>query len=175
METSLPHATRRPPPLLRVVVVERDATFGSAVPAQLYHGVGVVVVGTASTSADAERSVRTLQPDVVILSVHLPDEDGLPVLRRMHAAAPRAAIMLQGELPYGVDPKGLWSLGVREVIEKRTLDRELAFELRRAAAADGETVGRGIAQPASTSTAGTIRVMVGADRPLVWCSASRLC
>jgi DNA-binding NarL/FixJ family response regulator len=46
---------------------------------------GLVVVGVASTSANAVREVRRLDPDVVLVDVFLGDESGLELARRLAA------------------------------------------------------------------------------------------
>jgi CheY-like chemotaxis protein len=44
---------------------------------------GLVVVGVASTSAEAVRLVGSLDPDVVLVDVFLGDESGLELARRL--------------------------------------------------------------------------------------------
>jgi CheY-like chemotaxis protein len=50
---------------------------------------GLIIVGTASDGADALRQVEELRPDVVLLDVHLGDDNGLDVARAL-ASVPRA-------------------------------------------------------------------------------------
>lgn len=48
---------------------------------------GIQVVGAASSALEAAALVRGLQPDVLLLDIRLPDEDGLSVVRQIHADA----------------------------------------------------------------------------------------
>lgn len=47
---------------------------------------GFTTVGVARTGADALEAVRTLNPELVLLDVYLPDMSGLDVLRQLRAA-----------------------------------------------------------------------------------------
>jgi CheY-like chemotaxis protein len=44
---------------------------------------GVVVAGTASSSAEALRQARALRPDVVLVDIALGDENGFDLARRL--------------------------------------------------------------------------------------------
>lgn len=55
---------------------------------------GYRVVGEASSGVDALRRVRQLDPDLVLLDVHLPDLDGFEVARRLAAQPDPPAVVL---------------------------------------------------------------------------------
>jgi len=55
---------------------------------------GFEVVGTAHTGAEALRLVEELDPDLVLLDVHLPDLGGLEVLARLRAAGHHTAVVM---------------------------------------------------------------------------------
>lgn len=48
---------------------------------------GIQVVGAASSAREATALVRLHQPDILLLDIRLPDEDGVSVLRQIHADA----------------------------------------------------------------------------------------
>lgn len=52
------------------------------------------VVGEAATGAAAIALAQSLEPDVLILDVQLPDRSGLEVLKTIKAARPKTAILL---------------------------------------------------------------------------------
>lgn len=64
--------------MIRVVLVDDHRLFRSGVRAEI--GAVVDVVGEASTVAEAIALVERLQPDVVLLDVHMPDGGGLAVI-----------------------------------------------------------------------------------------------
>jgi response regulator of citrate/malate metabolism len=47
---------------------------------------GFEVVGEATTGREARRLVATLQPDLVLLDIYLPDENGIELMRELRAA-----------------------------------------------------------------------------------------
>lgn len=52
------------------------------------------VLATCGTVEEAWRAVSSHQPDVVILDLNLPDQDGLTLLRRLDPAKPPAVVVL---------------------------------------------------------------------------------
>ncbi|MFD6177482.1 MULTISPECIES: response regulator [unclassified Isoptericola] len=71
---------------LDVLVVEDDFMVASIHRRFVERVDGFRVVGEAHTGADALAAVEALRPDLVLLDVHLPDINGIEVLRRLRAA-----------------------------------------------------------------------------------------
>ena len=79
-------ATTRSDP---VFLVDDHALFRSGVRAELDRGVpDVTVVGEAGSVDEAVAAIRHLQPDVVLLDVHMPDGGGAEVLRQVRPELP---------------------------------------------------------------------------------------
>jgi DNA-binding NarL/FixJ family response regulator len=76
-----------------VLLVDDHEGFRSAARA-LLEAEGFVVVGDAGTGADAVLLARTLQPDVVLLDVRLPDVDGISVAAELAVLSPRPVVVL---------------------------------------------------------------------------------
>jgi response regulator of citrate/malate metabolism len=55
---------------------------------------GFQVVGVAANGAEALEMATRLDPDLVLLDVHLPDVDGLEVLARLREAGSRAGVVM---------------------------------------------------------------------------------
>ena len=70
-----------------VVVDDNDQLLGTA--SELLHSQGMLVVGVATTSAEAELLVETLKPDVVLVDVILGEESGFDLVRRLAARTDR--------------------------------------------------------------------------------------
>jgi two-component system nitrate/nitrite response regulator NarL len=64
--------------MTRAVLIEDQSLFADVIQAQLA-GKGVDVVAVAPTGADGLRAVRSLQPDLVLVDIRLPDMNGLEV------------------------------------------------------------------------------------------------
>jgi DNA-binding NarL/FixJ family response regulator len=69
---------------LRCVIVDDSPHFLDAARG-LLDREGLVVVGVASTAADALRRVQDLEPDVVLVDVNLGTESGFDLARRLHS------------------------------------------------------------------------------------------
>lgn len=81
--------------VLRILVVDDSALFRQLVKNVLRDVPGVQVVGSASGGQDTLKLVEQLDPDLLTLDVHMPDIDGITVLRELKRRRARArAIML---------------------------------------------------------------------------------
>lgn len=70
---------------LRMLIVDDNARFLQAARA-LLEREGMQVVGMASTSAEAVRRARELQPDVTLVDIDLGNESGFDLARRLTQA-----------------------------------------------------------------------------------------
>jgi response regulator of citrate/malate metabolism len=71
--------------MIRVLVVDDDFHVARIHAACVARVDGFTCVGQAHTAADARRAVADLRPDLLLLDIYLPDEDGLSLLRSLHA------------------------------------------------------------------------------------------
>lgn len=65
-----------------ILIVDDFATFRASA-RSLLEAEGFVVVGEADNGVNAIRLVRELEPEVVLLDVHLPDFNGFEVAERL--------------------------------------------------------------------------------------------
>jgi DNA-binding NarL/FixJ family response regulator len=66
-----------------ILIVDDFATFRASA-RSLLEAEGFDVVGEAENGAGAVRLTKELEPEVVLLDVHLPDFDGFEVAERLH-------------------------------------------------------------------------------------------
>jgi CheY-like chemotaxis protein len=76
-----------------VLIVDDYAPFRDSARALLESG-GFEVVGEAKGGGEALRLAEELQPDVVLLDVHMPDLDGFEVTKRLVRLDPAPAVVL---------------------------------------------------------------------------------
>lgn len=87
---SLPRPDSAP---IRVLIVDDHPMVREGVRSML-EPAGVQIAGEAGTGEDALRMAATLEPDVVLLDLELPDLDGLAVLRRLKAQERPVAVLV---------------------------------------------------------------------------------
>jgi DNA-binding NarL/FixJ family response regulator len=121
---------------LRVVLVDDHRLFRAGVRSEL--GDAVEVVGEAETVADAVALIRELQPDVVLLDVHMPDGGGRAVLAGVGASAPSTRFLALSVSDAAEDVIGVIRGGARGYVTKSISAAELADAVRRVA--DGDAV-----------------------------------
>jgi DNA-binding NarL/FixJ family response regulator len=81
-------------PVTRVLIVDDQATFRSAVRLVVDLSDGFEVAGEAETGEDAVSLAAELQPDLVLMDVNLPGIDGLEATRRIVASGSGARILV---------------------------------------------------------------------------------
>jgi DNA-binding NarL/FixJ family response regulator len=79
---------------MRSIVVVDDYGPFRLVVREMLERDGFRVVGEAADGAGAIDAVRTLRPDVVLLDVHLPGDDGFTVCQRLQGLQPVPDVVL---------------------------------------------------------------------------------
>lgn len=128
--------------LLRVFLVDDHAMFRAGVRAELGDragaGRGIDVVGEASTVGQAVTAIGVLQPDVVLLDVHMPDGGGRAVLESVRRTHPAVRFLALSVSDSAEDVIGLIRAGARGYVTKTISPDDLAAAIRRVA--DGDAV-----------------------------------
>jgi DNA-binding NarL/FixJ family response regulator len=75
----------------RVLVVDDHRTFAELLGGAL-SSTGMSLVGIASSGAQAVAMARDLQPDIVVMDIQMPRQDGLVATRQIREVAPDAVV-----------------------------------------------------------------------------------
>jgi DNA-binding NarL/FixJ family response regulator len=119
-----------------VVIVDDHAIFRSGVKAELEGKVETL--GEAETVEDAVRAISELEPEVVLLDVHMPGGGGVEVIEQASKLRPQQRFLA---LSVSDDPKDVIAVvraGARGYVTKTITGDELADAVRRVR--DGDAV-----------------------------------
>ncbi|HKI92589.1 MAG TPA: response regulator transcription factor, partial [Gaiellaceae bacterium] len=123
-------------PLRRVVLVDDHDLFRAGVRAEL--GSTVEIVGEAASVADAVPLIKELDPDVVLLDVHLPDGGGQAVIVQVAPERPGVRFLALSVSDAAEDVIGVIRAGARGYVTKTISGEELTEAVHRTA--DGDAV-----------------------------------
>jgi DNA-binding NarL/FixJ family response regulator len=122
--------------MIRVVLVDDHELFRAGVRNEL---AGLVeIVGEAGTVAEAAPLIRELDPDVVLLDVHLPDGGGEAVIAGVAPERPAVKFLALSVSDAAEDVIGVIRAGARGYVTKTISRDELSDAIRRVA--DGDAV-----------------------------------
>lgn len=79
---------------LRVLIAEDHAVVREGTRQILEQDQGIAVVGEAADGATAVELAGRLEPDVILLDLHMPRMNGIEATRRIVAAQPGAAVLI---------------------------------------------------------------------------------
>jgi DNA-binding NarL/FixJ family response regulator len=119
----------------RVLIVDDHQLFRAGVHAELDPLLDVV--GEAGGVADAVEAIRRLEPEVVLLDVHMPDGGGVEVIRRIAAELERPPRFLALSVSDAAeDVIAVIRAGARGYVTKNISGDELADAVRRVQGGD---------------------------------------
>jgi DNA-binding NarL/FixJ family response regulator len=87
--------------------------------------------GEAETGREAVEEVQRESRDLVILDISLPDQNGLQVLKQIHAIAPRVPVLILSMHPEEQFAVRAIRAGAAGYVTKRTAPQEIAVAARR--------------------------------------------
>lgn len=128
--------------MLHVFIVD-DHTLTRAGFHLILGAADIVIVGEAANAADALKLIPELKPDVVLCDFHLPDGDGLYVLRQLLAQDPSLKIIVVSMLEAGPIPRQLLRAGAKGYVTKAA-EGSLLVQAIRDVAAGGRFLDRAL-------------------------------
>lgn len=126
---------------LRVIIVDDSGEVLSALGRIIDKQVDMELVGVASSVDDGVMFVRSLQPDVVVLDVNMPDGGGLRAAKEMVVAAPGARLVAFSAFDKMLIRKAMTVAGVSAYVSESGDIRELLTAIRAGRDVDALTTG----------------------------------
>ena len=120
--------------MIRVVLVDDHELFRAGVRGEL--GDAVDIVGEAGSVEEAAPLIRELDPDVVLLDVHLPDGGGEGVIAAVAPERPAVKFLALSVSDAAEDVIGVIRAGARGYVTKTISSDELADAIQRVAEGD---------------------------------------
>jgi len=114
---------------VRVFIVDDHELFRSGVRSELQDDLEIV--GDAGTVGEAIAGIRELEPEVVLLDVHMPAGGGLAVIEAIRADLPEVRFLALSVSDAAEDVIGVIRAGARGYVTKSIAPEELHAAVRR--------------------------------------------
>jgi DNA-binding NarL/FixJ family response regulator len=121
---------------LRVVLADDHPVVRDGLSALLASLDGIEVVATAGTGREAVAAAVTLQPDVIVLDIEMPDLDGVGAAREMSRAAPQVAVLMLTMFDDDSSVFAAMRAGARGYVLKGASQEEIVRAIRAVAAGE---------------------------------------
>ncbi len=115
---------------IRVLIVDDHPLMRDGTQTLLGQYPDIQIVGASALGNDGLRLVQELEPDVLILDLHLPDVSGVEVARQVRAKFPDVAVMVLTGYDYVGYGRALAQMGVQGYVLKTATGTEIVEALR---------------------------------------------
>ncbi|MEV4889754.1 response regulator [Nonomuraea sp. NPDC050547] len=120
--------------MIKVLIVDDHRLFRSGVRAEL--GDSIQVIGEAEDVDSAVKAIADMEPDVVLLDVHMPGGGGQEVLRRVLGSGGQVRFLALSVSDAAEDVIGVIRGGARGYVTKNISGKELTDAIRRVSEGD---------------------------------------
>src|SRR5215813_8684284 len=141
------------PDQIRVLIVDDIPETRDHLTKLLGFEPDMTVVGTASSGREALDIATSLQPDVILMDINMPDMDGITATEQLSTAVPTAAVVMmsvQGEADY---LRRSMLAGAREFLVKPFSSDELTSSIRQVFTREREKLSRIAVTPPAVAAA----------------------
>ena len=118
------------PGVIRVLIVDDHAVVREGIRHVLSDPVDFKVVGEAAGGTDAISLAQSLEPDVVVLDLSMPDMNGLEVARKMRSLDPAPSILILSIHDHSEYVRRSIEAGTQGYLRKDSSPRELRNAIR---------------------------------------------
>jgi DNA-binding NarL/FixJ family response regulator len=144
-----------------VLIADDQAITRTGLQHLLAEDTGIAVVGAAQTGAEAVALAESLQPDVILMDLRMPDGNGIEATRRIYRASPQVGILVLTVFEDDASVFPAIRAGARGYLLKDTQQDELLRAIR-TVAQGGAIFSPGIAQRVLGYLSAPPPVVVGA-------------
>ena len=81
---------------IRVFIVDDNRLLREGLVSMLSEQENLIVVGAAASGLEALKQIKTLQPNVALIDIGMPDKDGIEVTEALHRDAPDVRVIILG-------------------------------------------------------------------------------
>ena len=116
--------------VIRVILADDEVLLREAVMTLLTLDSGIKVLGTASTGAEAVDLVKRTRPDIAVLDLEMPAQDGLEAATEIQSLVPETRVVLLTRHARPAVLRRALNAGVSAFVTKATSAKELPSILR---------------------------------------------
>ena len=121
---------------IRIVIADDHAVVRFGVKSMLAHETGFLIIGEAGDGESALTQAVTLNPDILLLDLQMPQSKGLDVVQAVLRECPRVRIILLSGTIAPSQIIGALEAGARGIVEKTSMAEDLARVIRTVHAGD---------------------------------------
>ena len=116
--------------LIRVLIADDHFVVRQGLAAMLVARYGMEVVGEAATGREAVALARTLQPDVILMDMMMPEMDGAQAIAQIKAEEPDARILVLSSFPESKHVAAAMQAGALGYVLKDSTPDDLLHAIR---------------------------------------------
>lgn len=105
-------------PNIRVLVADDHPIVRQGIRKLLETSGEITVVGEAKTGREALQMIKSLQPDVVVLDMEMPDLSGVDVVKKVAESKLKARILESALTMTPVSSRNCWALALPDIYSK---------------------------------------------------------
>ncbi len=114
---------------IKILIADDHTLFRQGLRRILEAEPDISVVGEAATGLEAVRSAKQIKPDIVIMDILIPEQDGIESMRQILKSAGGRVLILTMQLEHHVISEAV-SAGASGYLTKNSLDHELISAVR---------------------------------------------